>query len=175
MATTVSQRITLEIKTTEVGSGDLGDTRKTHIFNHEGAAGANFKVFPTGTTDASLQQDLVYSDTIALAAGTAILDLTAVLTDIQGTAMSFDTITAITVKNLSSASGELLKVGAGSNPLLNWIIATGDGVQVGPLGAFHISSPLDGYAVTATTGDVLTFDSGAATFNIDVVIHGRSS
>jgi len=172
----VSQRITLEIKTTETGSGDLGTPRKVHTFNHEGASGANFRVFATGTTDASYQQDLVHSDNISVTDSGTSLDLAGGLTDLGGTAITMVEVTAITVKNNSTTTGEVLTIGAGSNPLLNWIIATGDGVKIGPGGVFHISSPYDGYAITAGTGDILFLDASTGdTIRVDYIIHGRSA
>jgi hypothetical protein len=44
-------------------------------------------------------------------------------------------VCAIIVVNNSATAGEIMTVGAGSNPLLNWIIATGDGNKAGPGGA----------------------------------------
>lgn len=171
----VSQRITLEIKTTETGSGDLGTPRKVHTFNHGGASGANFEVFATGTTDASFQQDLVHSDTISLAGSATALDLAGGLTDAFGTAITMVEVTGITVRNNSTTTGEIIIIGAGSNPLLNWVNATGDAVKIGPKGVFHISSPFNGFAVTAGTGDILTLDPGADTISCDYIIHGRSA
>ena len=57
MATTVSQRATFSIVTTEESSSGLGTTRKVHSLLHEGTTGPDFKVYPTGTTAASQQQD----------------------------------------------------------------------------------------------------------------------
>ena len=171
----VSQRITLEIKTEETRSGDLGTPRKTHTFNHEGASGANFRVFATGTTAASYQQDLVHSDTISLAGSATALDLAGGLTDAFGTTITMVEVTGITVKNNSTTTGEVITIGAGSNPLINWVAASGDGVVIGPGGVFHISSPFDGYAVTAGTGDILTLDPGSDTISCDYIIHGRSA
>ena len=108
-------------------------------------------------------------------ATTLALDLAGGLTDIEGVAITMVEVTGITIKNKSTVSGEILIVGAGSNPLLNWIKATGDAVHIGPSGILHITSPIDGYAITASTGDILTIDSGAATISYEYIIHGRSA
>lgn len=50
-----------------------------------------------------------------------------------------------------------------------------DIVHVGPGGILILTSPVDGYAVTAATGDILKIDSGAATINYTIVIWGRSA
>ena len=169
----VSLRTTLEVKATETGSGALGIPVKVHVFNHEGAAGANFRVFATGT--GSNQQDLVHSDTISLAGATTGLDVAGGLTDAFGTAITMVEVTSITIVNNSTTTTEVVTIGAATNPLLNWIAASGDGVVIGPGGVFHISSPIDGFAVTAGTGDILTLDPGADTISVDYIICGRSA
>ena len=172
MATDVTARLQVKLDVTEK-STSLGSALKTsslqHLINY-------VKVTVNGTTDASHQQDLVYSEQNTATASANTLDVAASLTSkLTGAAVTMVEVTAICVVNKSTTSGEVLIIGAGSNPLLNWVNATGDAVKVGASGVFLITSPLNGYAVTATTGDILTIDPGAATISYDIILLGRSA
>jgi len=48
-------------------------------------------------------------------------------------------------------------------------------VNVGPDGYLLVWSPIDGYAVTATSADILQIDPGANTIAYDIVIIGTSA
>lgn len=128
--------------------------------------------YATGT--GSYQQDTAYSVTLSLAGSAQTIDLRGV-TGAFGSALTFAEVTGVIVKNKATTTGYNLTIGAGSNPWITWLIATGDGVVLGPGGLFVVTSPLDGYATTGGTGDILTFDPGANTFSVDVVILGRSA
>lgn len=122
--------------------------------------------------------DRVYMKRHSIATGTPLaLDLSGALTDLLGNTITMAKVTGIIVINNSLVVGEILSIGAGSNPLLNWIGATGDLVKVGP-GGFHcqVDPSLAAYAVTGGTGDVLTIAAAAgAAVSVDVVIFGRSA
>jgi len=167
MATAVDVRVNVSILAKETNTTGLSQTK---VAPHLLELVANYA---TGT--ASNQQDRCYSTTLALAAAPQTLDLAGSLTDSWGAALTFVEITAIVVRHKGTTTAEPLKIGAGSNPLLNWVIATGDGVQVGPGGILLVTSPIDGFTVTATTGDILTFDPGTKTFDADILILGRSA
>lgn len=128
--------------------------------------------YATGTS--SSQQDVAYSVTLALAGSAQTIDLRGI-TGAFGTALTFAEVTGVFIKNKATTTAYNLTVGAGSNPWITWLIATGDGVVVGPGGILFLTSPIDGYGTTAGTGDILTFDPGANTFSVDVVIIGRSA
>jgi hypothetical protein len=122
--------------------------------------------------------DRIYMKKDTVATGTPkTYDIAGGLTDILGNTITMAKVNAIIVVNNSVTAGEILTVGAGSNPLLNWVIATGDGVKAGPGGAVVCLDPsLAGYAVTGGTGDVLQISVAAgATVPIDVIIIGRSA
>ena len=61
-----------------------------------------------------------YDSTRGLAGTSETLDLSGVLSDVFGNTLTFAEIKLIWIENLSTTSGEVLKVGAGSNPLANW-------------------------------------------------------
>jgi hypothetical protein len=110
-----------------------------------------------GTTAASAQFDALYtaSGTIA-ASGTATIDLAAALTTRIGTAAVFAKVKGIRLRNLTSTTGVNLQLGAGSNPVASIWAAAGDAMKVGPGGLLVWFSPIDGFAVTAGSADVLT-------------------
>lgn len=163
----VAADVLVRVRAVETASADLGTPKATWVCEQSAS-------YATGTS--ASQQDLVYQDTRSIAATTSTIDLAGSLTSpINGTAITMAEVTCLMIRNKSSTSGEVLTVGAGSNPLVNWIGASGDAVKVGPGGCLFISSPIDGYAVTAGTGDILTLDSGAATISVDILILGRSA
>ncbi|KKM72902.1 hypothetical protein LCGC14_1415890 [marine sediment metagenome] len=149
----------------ETYTGDLAPTVKVHKED-------NALSMVSGVANG--EADEVWSDDRTATATADPIDLGA-LTSADGRTIVFAEITQIYIRNKSIVSGEKLIVGAGSNPLLNWVSATGDAVEVGPSGRFLIESPIDGYAVTDSTGDVLTVDPGAATIAYRIVVTGRSS
>lgn len=103
-------------------------------------------------------------------------DLSGGVTDVFGTAITMAKVTCIAVKNRSVTAGQIISVGGGSNPLINWVMASGDGVKIGPDGFFMIYDPsLAAYAVTAATGDVLTLASAAGSPEFDLVVIGRTA
>lgn len=103
-------------------------------------------------------------------------DLSGGVTDVFGNALTLAKVSLIAVKNRSTTVGEIISIGAGSNPLINWVMATGDGVKIGPGGFFLIADPsLAAYAVTGGTGDVLTLASAAGSPGFDLVVIGRTA
>lgn len=108
--------------------------------------------------------------------GTQTLDLRGTLVSVlDGSVVNFPIVTGIFLSNLSVTTLESLTIGAGSNPFITWLIATGDGLKCGPSGDFVLSSPIDGYATTAGTGDILTVTAAAGSPQWDVMIVGRAS
>lgn len=170
----VSVDLDLLLSITEVGSGDLGLPKKPHIQGAGGIGAGNRKVtYATGT--AANQQDLVYSDEITLAATPTSLDLAGVLADAFGTTITFVEVTGFLIRNASTTTGENINIGGNANAFVNWISAAVAENILGPGGTFLITSPVDGYGVTAGTGDILDLDPGAATITCQVVIWGRSA
>jgi len=164
---TVTSKLLVRARITELNSKDLGVARMEHLLEQSDD-------LASGT--AASQQDMVWSDTRSAAASADALDLAGSLTSqLDGSTLTFVEITGIIIRNKSTTTTEVLTIGAGSNPLLNWVNATGDAVVLGPGGVFVITSPIDGYGVTAGTGDVLTIDPGSDTISYDILILGRSA
>lgn len=124
------------------------------------------------------QADQIYQDTNTLgASGTVDVDLAGVLTDALGTALTFARIKAIIVKAAVGNSNNVNVTRPASNgvPLF---LAASDGIPLGPDAAFvWIAPSAAGIAVTAGTGDLITFtNSGAGTsVTYDLVIIGASA
>ncbi len=129
----------------------------------------------SGTTGSL--QDRVWSDLQSVANGAPdTWDLAGTLTsELSGATVTFVEVVGIWIRNKSTTTGEILEIGAGSNPLLNFIKATGDAIKIGPGGVLLITSPVDGFAVTASTGDVLTITSASGTIAYEIAIWGRSA
>ena len=125
------------------------------------------------------QVDLLWSDTRTLDASTSEdIDLAGVLTDAAfGTTLTFARIKAILIYNKLAANKRLSIGGAASNAFVNWVGDASDVINVDPGGTFLLINPTaTGYAVTASTGDILkiTNASGGAT-TYDIFILGASS
>lgn len=169
MATSTTAKVRIRIEVEETKSTDMGGTsRVAHVFD----------VSPSGVPieyadGASASQiDYVYSDSFSVASGSPITyDLAGSLVSIlDGSAVTFTKIRGFAIVQRTGAG--ILTIGAGSNPLLNWVVATGDGVNIGTLGYLVICDPTNAYTVTAGTGDVLTLTSSAGTITGDLLIWG---
>ena len=129
-----------------------------------------------GTSDN--QADLVYSARTTVTNGAPDdYDLSGSLTSLlTGASVNFVEICWIVVVNESTTAGDFVAVGGGSNPLVNWVSAGGDAVNVGPGGCLMVGSPIDGYAVTASTADILRINTSSAnTITYRLIIIGRSA
>jgi hypothetical protein len=108
--------------------------------------------------------------------GTQAIDLRGSLTSVlDGSVVNFPIVCGVFLNNLSTTTLESLTIGGGSNPWITWLIATGDGLKCGPSGTWILFSPIDGYATTAGTGDILTVTAAAGSPTWDVMIVGRQS
>lgn len=129
--------------------------------------------FANGTS--SSQMDTIHSGSLSIS-GATTLDcrggLSSVLT---GDAINLVEITWLIMYNKSSTSGEYITVGAGSNPVTSLWGATGDAAVVGPGGILILGSPIDGYATTAATADIITITPATGTISVDYIIIGRSA
>lgn len=124
------------------------------------------------------QADKVFADTRTLAASaTEDLDLAGVLSDPLGAALTFARIKAVLVKAAAGNTNnvQVTRPAANGVPLF---LAAGDGLAVRPGGLFLWVAPdATGVAVTAGTGDLLTFTNSAGSTGVtyDVVIIGASA
>ena len=128
------------------------------------------------TGDGADQAELLWHDRRTLAATSEELDLAASLTDAFGATLTFATIKGIVIYNRSTTTAENLTVGgAASDTLDSFFGDATDTVTIGPSGCLFLWNPKDGYTVTASTGDKLKIDSGAATVIYDIVVIGTSA
>ena len=150
-----------------VDTDDINEARGTISFN------LSDDLTSGTTTD---KADLLWWDTRTLAATSEDLDLAAGLTDTFGNVLTFVEIVGLAIKNTSTTTAEILAVGgAAGNQFINWVANSSDIVNIDPDGILFLWSPLDGYTVTAGTGDLLKIDAGAATITYEIVIIGRSA
>jgi hypothetical protein len=168
VTTSLSVDLGLKLDMKYVESTDM-NARRAHFV----------KNFVDAMTDgtATAQSDLLWWDTRTLAATSEDLDLAGVLLDpLSQAAMTFAEITCIFIENTSTTSTEIVSVGgATDNQFVNWVANASDIVNIGPKGNMLLWNPIDGYAVTGGTGDLLKIDSGADTVTYNIVLIGRSA
>lgn len=163
-----------------------GSSKSTLVRRYSRTVGLGSAVITYSITDSSTWIDgdvvggsqLVYSlndQAIEGSGGSALsLDLVSALIDpLTGTAQTWTKIKEIFIKNNTTTAGVTLKV---NGNFITTVILGGTTpfFTVGPGGEYHIKNPsLAGYAVTATTGDVITLLGGSVTaLNIDIIIIG---
>jgi hypothetical protein len=121
--------------------------------------------------------DLVYyaRRTVTNSGTPDTIDLAGSLTDPVGSAVVMVEVVGFYLRNRDAT--QILTVGAGSNPWITWLGATGDAVKVRPLGFMMLYAPdATAYAVTAGTGDIVTVTTdGGTNVAYDVWILGRSA
>jgi hypothetical protein len=124
------------------------------------------------------QADKVFHDTRTLAASaTEDLDMAGVLIDGFGQTVTFARIKAVVVIAASGNTNNVNVTRPASNGMAIFL-AAGDGVAVRPNGVFAIAAPdATGYAVTAGTGDLLTFTNSAGSTSVTytIIIIGASA
>ncbi|MCL5105670.1 MAG: hypothetical protein M1133_16380 [Armatimonadetes bacterium] len=138
--------------------------------------------------------DMSFSDTLANGAGanqaqvvwhdrrsllttaTEELDLAGALVNAFGT-VTFTKIKGIIIDVRTVTTGyRLLIGGAAANAFETWLGAAGDKIRIDAGGMFCLTSPVDGYTVTAGTGDILKIDNpSGGTVEFDIYIIGTGS
>lgn len=165
MPVSQTTNIALQINSQQTSSTDLSSAIDTLIKTYTCA-------LAPGTGDG--QANTVWSDTITLAAsGTADLDFAASLTSSFGATLTFTKIKAIIVAALAANTNNVVV----SRPAANGLVifsAASDAVSILPGGLFVLTAPKAGIAVTAATGDLLTFTNSAGTTGVtyDVIVVG---
>ena len=98
------------------------------------------------------------------------------LTDFQGATMTTNNNVAVMyIKNLDTDTGDRLVLGgAAANQMINWVQAANDQINIGADGLFLLISPLDKYAITAATGDLLRVEA-VDTSTYDILIAGDNA
>lgn len=167
---TLSSNINVTVKTT-LGKTLMGvaEALELGITNNRSLA--------TGT--GNNQADKLFADQRTLtASSTEDLDLAGTLTDAYGDTITFVRVKAIIVKAASGNTNSVLVGGAASNQMINWVSDATDKVVVRPGGIFVLAcNDATGYAVTASTGDLLRIgnSSGGTSVTYDIIIVGASA
>ena len=126
------------------------------------------KIFTNGTgTD---QVNSRFHDTRTVTGAPENLDLAGGITDSFGVVITFTTVKLLFIHNKATTTANTLSIeGSFVN---NGIVTASEDLVLGPDGILFLTSPMDGYTVTAGTGDILTVDPGANTITYDIVIAG---
>lgn len=148
-------------------TGDLDIGTGTH------AVDKNYRTTFTNGTGAN-QANMMWTDTRTISgSGSDDIDLAGVLTSAFGTTITFTSIKGIVIQ-ASSSNGDSISVGGDATAALaNLFAAVNDEIVVAPGGTFAIVNPnADGYAVTASTADILeitNLDAAAVTYDIIII------
>lgn len=157
-----SARITVDVKIDQAVEGDLNVAKNSVAFS-------DIVQLLNGTD--SGQASKTFSDRRTIAGGaTDSLDLTAVLLDAFGNAISFTAIKAIVIR-AAAGNGDTLTVGGNENAFASFLGSTADAVVIDAGGLFVMTSSA-GYTVVANTGDVLDVtndDVAAAEYEIILI------
>lgn len=171
MASNVQVKVTMRVEAQEMETG-IGVGAGSSYMRHVAEAALTLE---NGT--AASQCDVVWSASSSVTSGSpATIDMRGSLTSVlTGDAVNFVEVVGFFVKNKSTTAGQTLEIGGGSNSFSTWAGGAGDTVLVGAGGAMYISAPIDGYATTAGTGDILQVKSTTGTVAYDVIVFGRSA
>lgn len=125
------------------------------------------------------QADQMWTDQRTIAAsGTDDLDLSGSLTNALGATATFARVRALYIEAALGNTNNVLVGGAASNQFINWVADATDKVVVRPGGVLLLANrDATGYAVTASTGDILRIaNSGSGTsVTYNVAILGCSA
>ena len=167
----VTANISASVSGTQSSTLDLGTV--SFPFSTTGST-----AFSSGT--GAGQVDRVFSDIRTLSASaTEDLDLAGSLTDAFGATITMARIKAVYVLAAAGNTNNVQVTRPASNGV-PWLLAAGDGIALRP-GAFALwgsgSADATGVAVTAGTGDLITFTNSAGTTTVTytVVILGCSA
>jgi hypothetical protein len=165
---TVSANIALQLDATMTGASDLGNPKQSVKISE-------LLQFTPGTNTIG-KADILFADTRTLAASASeSLDLAGVLTNAFGQTITAAEVTAIFLRAAAANTNNVLFGPAASNGFLGpWGAAT-DRTKVNP-GDWHVLTCQTGWAVTATTADLIfAGNSGSGTpVTYDIVILGRT-
>jgi len=79
------------------------------------------------------------------------------------------------LRDLDSTAGDgFVLGGAAANQMNNWVQSGNDKIRIGPDGIFLLISPVDKYAITAATGDLLRVEA-IDTSTYDILLAGDNS
>lgn len=167
MSKTLFAAIALSVSGEYANGGTLGTTKSPLDFK----AG---NIFRTG--EGVNQAEAAYADSRTLAAsGTENLDLAGGLTDAFGAALGFTKVKALIIRAAAGNTNDVVVGGHASAAAATFFGDATDKVRVKPGGMFVLTAPnAAGYAITATTADLLTVANGGSgtPVSYDVIVIG---
>lgn len=163
MAVTLSGKVSLNTAINLANSVDVGNV--TYPLNQVIST-----TFTNGTGDD--QANEAFSDTRTLtASSTEDLDFAGGFTDAFGNTLTFTKVKALIVTAAAANTNDVLVGGASSNQLDTFFGDATDVVAVKPGGTFALFAPQSaGYAVTASTGDLLKVANSAGGTSVTYTI-----
>lgn len=146
-----------------------GKITKTHADGSQQFDDFSFPILLT-PSDA----DLLFHNQYSIAgSGSQNIDLSGALTDAVGQSCVFSKVYAVMIYVTTATPGTIVNIG--NSNFLTWLGATGDLVKLGPTGLLILANTIDGYAVTASTGDILTIaNPGGSGVTVKVAILGKA-
>jgi hypothetical protein len=98
-------------------------------------------------------------------------DLYGSLSDVFGNTLNLVKVKFLWIEHLGSTAGETLTI---DGTFIERVILSGTTptYKLGPGGVWFTQDPIDGWAVTNTTDDVITLDPGAKDFDVRIIIGG---
>lgn len=154
--------IALRIDLTQVGSNDIGSPKMRATVD---------KILSLSEgTDATNKANIFFSDTrtIALSANESI-DLSGALTDAFGASVVAAEIVAIYIEAAAANVNNVQVTRPASNGFIGPFLAASDGVSIKP-GEYALFVSQSGWAVTASTGDLLNIANSGAGTGVDYTI-----
>jgi hypothetical protein len=169
---TLTSKVRVEVSASQTGTIDLGGKSAS-------ASKSVAVAFADGV--AAGQANRCWQDTRQIAAsGTDDIDLSGTLLDAFGGGNVFVKVKAIIIAAAATNTNNVIVGGAASAGFISWVGAATHTVTIRPGGVFGLScgaGDLNGYAVTATSADILRVaNSGAGTVvDYDIIVLGTSS
>ncbi|MBS0187289.1 MAG: hypothetical protein JSS51_04425 [Planctomycetes bacterium] len=129
--------------------------------------------YQDGTGSGKAQKLIVKQGSISSGANLD-LDLAGVLTDVFGNTITLAKIKAIAIRNKATGTGvNLLVGGSATNPVSTILGGTSPSLKIGPTGFWLHNSPVDGFAITGGTGDILRLTASGGAVDYELVIFGE--
>ena len=164
MTTSVSGKVEVKVSGNLTSSIDLGSNK--YSFSESFS-----QSFANGT--AANQVNAVFTDERSIS-GNDDLDLAGGLTDAHGNTLTFTSIKAIMIEANSANAANLIVGAEGSNPFGTLFNDNSDAIVVPPGGVFVLTNPAaTGFAVTASTGDILRVAPASGTLSYKIVLLGE--
>lgn len=168
MALSGSLKITLQALLS--GAADIGSRQQDINYTVS-------RPFASGT--GADQADLTFADTRTLSASsTESLDLAGGLTDALGNTLTFASVKALIVVAAAANTNDVIVGGAASNAFSTMFGDATDTIKVPPGGVMVLADfGATGFAVTASTGDLLKIANGGSGTSVsyDILIVGDSA